>query len=151
MNDILGSLFGKKHCGWCHDQPTTWWERLTEQDQHGESTTAWKRWVFRVQLWLGEHVPIWRLGEMWHYRFHVDPDDPRRERWDWCDSRSIGDIVCDCQGKHQAIVEFRDKDSVVLEDGYVCSLYHCCTEPNDVDCHSDGFDIEDFWDRKDND
>lgn len=134
MNDVVSAILGKKHCGWCNDQPTTWWERLTEQDQLGHSSVRWKRLVTNIQFWLGEYVPIWKLGNAWHWRFHVAADDYRKVKGRWCDTRQEGDVVCDCRGLHLPIKEFLDKDSVILEDGEQCSLYNCCSEPGD-DCH----------------
>lgn len=38
----------------------------------------------------------------------------------------VGELVCDCQYKHQRIVEVIDGDDVVLEDGLHCSYWACC-------------------------
>ncbi len=40
----------------------------------------------------------------------------------------IGKVVCDCKFNHLKITEIIDEDTVVLEDGSVCSLEHCCDE-----------------------
>lgn len=149
MIDLVGALLGRKHCAWCVDRPVSWWERLTNQDELGESPVRWKRLIVRAQFWLFEAIPVWKLGNSWHWRFHVAADDYRKVKGKWCESKKVGDIVCDCKGEHLRIVEFLDKDSVILEDGSQCSLYHCCGEPGD-DCHH-GISIEQFWDRKDDD
>lgn len=147
MNYVLGALMGKKHCGWCNHKDTTWWEHFTHQDQLGDSPVRWKRYAVNVQVWLGEHVPLWKIGNAWHYRFHIPADAYSKVKDKWCDTKQIGDVVCDCKGEHLRIVEFLDKDSVILEDGSQCSLYHCCDEPDlgpDFGCHGTMTMVE-YW------
>jgi hypothetical protein len=38
----------------------------------------------------------------------------------------IGTVVCDCKFQHLRITEIIDSDTVVLEDGSICSVKHCC-------------------------
>ena len=38
----------------------------------------------------------------------------------------VGMIVCDCKYAHLKIIELIDDDTIVLEDGSVCSFEHCC-------------------------
>ena len=40
----------------------------------------------------------------------------------------IGDVVCDCRFRHMRVSQ-RDGDDLTLEDGFKCSLLHCCDEP----------------------
>jgi hypothetical protein len=42
---------------------------------------------------------------------------------DW--DPDVGDYVCDCRYKHVKIRE-KDEDDVVTEDGWACSIVHCC-------------------------
>lgn len=46
------------------------------------------------------------------------------ELWD----PQVGDVVCDCNYRHQKIIE-RDGDDLTLEGGFKCSLQHCCDDP----------------------
>lgn len=41
---------------------------------------------------------------------------------------SVGTVVNDCRGQNHAIasVDPSDPDTVTLDDGMVCSLWHCC-------------------------
>jgi hypothetical protein len=40
----------------------------------------------------------------------------------------VGQMVCDCRMVHQRIVwvDPDDRNTVRLQDGYVCSFLHCC-------------------------
>jgi hypothetical protein len=52
----------------------------------------------------------------------------------------VGDIVCDCRYQHLRIIWMdADRDEVELEDGFRCSLPHCCDPPDHEWPHPDGF------------
>ena len=43
----------------------------------------------------------------------------------------VGDLVCDCRYQHLRIVWMDDaRDEIELEDGFRCSLTHCCDPPD---------------------
>lgn len=70
---------------------------------------------------------IWRT-ESWirrRYRILRHWFDPKER---WCRSVKVGHWVEDCRGEVHAI-ENRDGDDVILEDGYHCSLWNCCSPP----------------------
>jgi len=73
MIDFITAIWGSKHCGWCFDKPPTRWEKLMRQDQIlDRNTLPW--WEKAADKW-GDFTywtKVWRLGEMWHRRFHRD-------------------------------------------------------------------------------
>lgn len=54
---------------------------------------------------------------------------------DW--DPQVGDVVCDCRFRHLKIAK-RNKDDVVLEDGFSCSLEYCCDPPDHAEPHPEG-------------
>jgi hypothetical protein len=44
------------------------------------------------------------------------------EDWD----PQVGEYVCDCRFQHVKIKE-KDGDDIVTDDGFTCSIYHCCS------------------------
>lgn len=108
----------------------SWWEKITGQVSD-EYPAAWQVLATKAQDWLADEIPVWRLGAAWHYRFHIPADDHRKVKQAWCDTKKVGDVVCDCRGLHLKITKFFSNDDVELEDGGRCSLYHCCSDPDD--------------------
>lgn len=48
-----------------------------------------------------------------------------------------GDVVCDCRFRHLRVT-VRDGDDLTLEDGFRCSLMHCCDPPGHEYEHPEG-------------
>jgi hypothetical protein len=82
MIDTFLAILGRKHCGWCNYKDTNLVERLIGADKYLSEQNRWQRaacWVY-TRGGLG----IWRAGQWWHWRFHVE-NDPN---YDPCEGHS---------------------------------------------------------------
>lgn len=85
MGDLITSILGRKHCGWCFDKPPDFFCRLYGADgfvgdqvgkplyQRMYIKAYWKWSTFNTEI-----LNIWRLGRRWHFRFHASAKDRRR-------------------------------------------------------------------------
>lgn len=73
MGDLLMAVLGRKHCGWCVLKDANWWERLTGLNDFGgrDSGPWYRRASIRLADFNTHTLPIWRLGEKWHYWRHA--------------------------------------------------------------------------------
>jgi hypothetical protein len=69
MFDFIHALRGKKHCLWCGIHPDNFIERWAG-GYVNEKTKLQKIiwWLYEVP---SHKVGIWRLGQYWHFKFHV--------------------------------------------------------------------------------
>lgn len=75
MGDVLKIVLGRRHCGWCsRNIEPTWWERFTGGDKKKGEAARWQEVYWTASFWLDVHVPVYRIAERWHYRFHKDND-----------------------------------------------------------------------------
>lgn len=73
MIELICAMMGGKHCGWCTYKPPSWWDRLWRFDQllKDKERPWYERAVWAVQEFFLLKIRIWRLGKMWHNRYHV--------------------------------------------------------------------------------
>lgn len=73
MKDLVLALMGRKHCDWCVDRPPTWWDRLMRFDQamRDDSRPWYERAAMRFTRGNERYLPIWKLGQWWHWHVHV--------------------------------------------------------------------------------
>ena len=73
MIDFIMALAGKRHCGWCNYKDTDPVARWLGADKYISQHIAW--WQ-RVGWFIYNNVSyklgIWKLGQCWHWRRHVD-------------------------------------------------------------------------------
>lgn len=69
MKDFLTAVMGGKHCGWCTDKPPTFMDKLCGFDNFNP-TPWWGRVWWEVTEVFTHKVPIWKLGQRWHFKHH---------------------------------------------------------------------------------
>lgn len=69
MWDFLTALLGGKHCGWCTDKPDGKIMHYFDGTGPRKAQPPLRRafWLF---MDFNYRLRIWRLGQMWHFRFH---------------------------------------------------------------------------------
>ncbi len=85
MRDFLTAIWGGRHCGWCTDKPDTFFDRLFRLNQLvARKDRPWyERAYIRVYIIWGPRIfPVWRLGQLWHQRFH--PTEELDSACDYC-------------------------------------------------------------------
>lgn len=73
MKDLILVIWGGKHCGWCNrDKVPTIMERLLRLDQilMRSERPLHERVLMKVYDFNTMTLPIWKLGQRWHYKFH---------------------------------------------------------------------------------
>lgn len=73
MKDLILALMGHKHCEWCvRDKPPSWWEHKMRFDiaMRTDSRPWYERLAIRLSDGNEKYLPIWKLGQWWHWKFH---------------------------------------------------------------------------------
>lgn len=136
MGDIVAPWLGKKRCGWCVDRDVTWWEHFTGQDKFISEIKPWQKAAWKVSNFWTVTLPLWKIGRFAHDRYHVPYDDPVKVKERWCKTVKVGDVVCDCRGRHITVAEILEHEDVLDTEGNRCSLFHCCDAvEDDNSCH----------------
>lgn len=71
MKDVIYAILGKRFCGWCGDRGDTLFDRLMRYNIAMRTADRhwWEKAAMRIQEYT-DKVPIWKLGRLWHFRFH---------------------------------------------------------------------------------
>ena len=86
----------------------------------------------------------WRYVSLWI--LHPKNAYWRYKKNKWCRNVKVGDIVCDCRGRHVKVAQRDDYDDITTEDGFGCSLWHCCSPVmEDKSCHGISTDIFNWY------
>lgn len=91
--DTYSAMRGKRSCPWClKSKEPTWLENASERwMEYLEGRLSPKAFTwYQSHLWdVTYSLRIWRLGERWHYRYHLTAEERARlddcPCWDHCE------------------------------------------------------------------
>jgi hypothetical protein len=89
---------------------------------------------------------LWDVTHMWWYSKWKDLQLKRILRKKFGGRiPDVGDTVCDCRYRHLKITRRLNADDIILEDGSMCSLYHCCSPADHVWNHPTDEEMARLW------
>lgn len=72
MIEIVRALIGGRACRWCYERDPSWFDRMMRYDRllYMHERRWYERVWLRVEFWIDQHLPLWRIAERWHRRRH---------------------------------------------------------------------------------